>query len=139
MPKRIKRERTKGWTIPVDEQGRKAIYVGRGSVWGNPWRVGSTSWIVLPGGWYDKRPHEPLTAEQAVASYINSETHDIEFLRAIRERLAGRDLMCWCKVGAPCHGDWLLLVANSPEPLESFVDHSPRPDWLPPAPQKAVA
>lgn len=133
MPARVQRKRTAGWTTPLDAEGRKPVYVGRGSTYGNSWRIGSTAWTVLPGGWIDRRPHEPLTAEQAVESFVNANTHDIEFLRQIREELAGRDLMCWCRVGSPCHGDWQLLVANSPLPLESFVDRSPRPAGLPSA------
>lgn len=129
-PVRIQRQRTRGWRTPLDVQGRKPVYVGRGSGWGNPWTVGSTRWLVLPGGWIDRRPHEPLTREQAIDSYRNCHTRDIEFLRLIREQLAGRDLMCWCPPDQPCHADWLLEVANSPRPLEDFVDHSPKPDFL---------
>lgn len=36
LPRRIRRERTKGWRMPPG-----AIYVGRGSYWGNPYRVGT--------------------------------------------------------------------------------------------------
>ncbi|MDH6224301.1 DUF4326 domain-containing protein [Streptomyces sp. MJP52] len=124
-PRRIQRRRTKGWRKPEG-----AVYVGRGSGFGNPRKVGSTSWTVLPGGWIDKRPHQPLTAQQAVDSFINSHTHDVDYLRVIRERLAGRDLMCWCPIGQPCHADWLLELANSPRPVEDFVDHSPKPAFL---------
>jgi len=35
-PKRIRRQRTKGWRMPEG-----AIYVGRGSRWDNPIRVGT--------------------------------------------------------------------------------------------------
>ncbi|MEW1754136.1 DUF4326 domain-containing protein [Streptomyces angustmyceticus] len=122
MPIRIQRLRTKGWRKPEG-----AVYVGRGSGWGNPWKVGSTGWTTLPGGWVDRTPHEPLTRQQAVDSYRNSETHDVEYLRVIRERLAGRDLMCWCPLTEPCHADFLLEVANSSRPVEDFVDHSPKP------------
>jgi len=121
-PARIQRKRTKGWRKPEG-----AVHVGRGSQWGNWWKVGSTGHTVLPGGWIDRRPHPPLTAQQAVDSYCNSYAHDIGYLRQIREQLAGKTLMCWCRVGDPCHGDWLLEVANSPQPLESFVDNSPKP------------
>jgi hypothetical protein len=120
-PTRIQRRRTAGWSAPDG-----ALYVGRPSVWSNSWRVGDTGHTVLPGGWIDRRPHEPLTQQQAVDSYRNARTHDIEYLRRIREQLAGKTLMCWCKVGDPCHGDWLLLVANSPLPLQSFVDTTPK-------------
>ncbi|TQE33106.1 DUF4326 domain-containing protein [Streptomyces ipomoeae] len=126
-PARIQRKRTKGWRKPdgAINVGR----VGRGciSAWGNPWKEGSTGWTVLPGGWIDRRPHPPLTRQQAVDSYINSSTHDIEELRQIREQLRGKTLMCWCKVGEPCHGDWLFEVANSDKPLEEYLDNSPKP------------
>lgn len=36
VPQRIQRMRTKGWRMPAG-----ALYVGRGTVWGNPWVVGS--------------------------------------------------------------------------------------------------
>ncbi|MFJ5122308.1 DUF4326 domain-containing protein [Kitasatospora sp. NPDC088548] len=125
VPARIQRLRTKGWRAP-----KGTVCVGRGSAWGNPWRVGDTSgWTTLPGGWTDRRPHGPLTAEQAVASYRNAQTHDIGRLLLIREQLAGRTLMCWCRVGAVCHGDWLLELANGTTPLETLVDRSAKPDF----------
>lgn len=37
-PKRIQRKRTKGWRMPEG-----AVYVGRGSKWGNPFAVGRVS------------------------------------------------------------------------------------------------
>jgi Domain of unknown function (DUF4326) len=30
----------------------------------------------------------------------------------VRRELKGKDLVCWCIPGAPCHGDVLLVVAN---------------------------
>ena len=39
--------------------------------------------------------------------------------------------MCWCAEGEPCHVDFLLEVANSDKPLESFLDRSPKPEWMP--------
>lgn len=35
MPVRIQRRRVKGWRMP-----RGAVYVGRPSKWGNPYRIG---------------------------------------------------------------------------------------------------
>lgn len=32
----------------------------------------------------------------------------------IRRELAGRDLVCWCPLGQPCHADVLLELANQP-------------------------
>lgn len=42
-PKRIQRKRTGGWRMPEG-----AVYVGRGSKWGNPFVVGKTQ-IRVPG------------------------------------------------------------------------------------------
>jgi hypothetical protein len=95
-PKRIQRSRAKGWKIPEN-----AIYVGRPTVWGNPYVVGSE----LMNG-------ETLTAEKAVALY---EQHlaDNFSERDIRHCLRGKDLACWCALDEPCHADVLLRIANS--------------------------
>ena len=37
MAERIQRKRTKGWRMPAE-----AVYVWRGTKWGNPYRVGCT-------------------------------------------------------------------------------------------------
>lgn len=42
-PQRIQRKRTKGWQMPPN-----TVYVGRGTRWGNPYRVGKTK-VRLPG------------------------------------------------------------------------------------------
>lgn len=33
-------------------------------------------------------------------------------LADVRRELAGKDLACWCRPGAPCHADVLLELAN---------------------------
>jgi hypothetical protein len=95
-PKRIQRSRAKGWKMPAN-----AIYVGRPTVWGNPYVVGSQ----LMNG-------ETLNAEKAVALY---EQHlaDNFSERDIRHCLHDKDLACWCALDQPCHADVLLRIANS--------------------------
>src|SRR5438094_7919701 len=95
-PKRIQRSRAKGWKMPAN-----AIYVGRPTVWENPYVVGSE----LMNG-------ETLTAEKAVALY---EQHlaDNFSERDIRHWLHDKDLACWCALDEPCHADVLLRIANS--------------------------
>ena len=95
-PKRIQRSRSKGWKMPAN-----AIYVGRPTVWGNPYVVGSK----LMNG-------ETLTAEKAVELY---EQHvAVNFSeRDIRHCLHDKDLACWCALDEPCHADVLLRIANS--------------------------
>ncbi len=107
-PGRIKLHRTGGWKKPDG-----VVNVARPTKWGNPWKVGSTSWTVRPGGLADRDPHPPLTAAEAVESYRNSVYADLTALRHIREELRGKTLACWCDPDDPCHADVLLEVANS--------------------------
>ena len=108
MPSRIQRRRARGWRTPEG-----AVYVGRGSVWGNPWRVdprrvGSSPLVVRDRA-------------EAAARYCEWLTFTAEgrALAALaRERLRGRTLMCWCPEGAPCHGDFLADLAATPGPGE---------------------
>lgn len=92
--------RTAGWRKPP-----RAIYVGRPTIWGNPWRVGG-------------KAHGALGPKEAVAEYENALTTGKLKDRggnALRDRvreLAGRDLACWCDVDKPCHADVLLYYAN---------------------------
>lgn len=71
-----------------------ARYIGRGSKWGNPFRIG-------PDG--DRAgviaQHERWLADQN------------HLLRAFDE-LRGHDLVCFC-APQPCHGDLLLRLANA--------------------------
>ena len=78
----------------------ETIYVGRPTVWGNPYRVGSK---LLNG--------ETLTAEKAVALY-RQHVREVFDLRTIRSRLGGKNLACWCALDRPCHADVLLGLAN---------------------------
>ncbi|MBA3273418.1 MAG: DUF4326 domain-containing protein [Chthoniobacterales bacterium] len=96
-PKRIKRSRARGWKLPEN-----AIYVGRPSVWGNPYVAGSQ----LMNG-------ETLSAEKAVELY-EQHLRDNFSERDIGHCLRGKDLACWCELDEPCHADVLLRIANSP-------------------------
>ena len=104
MPSRIQRQRTKGWRAPLCSCGcgKNAIYVGRGSKWGNPYHVN-------PG----------LTAQGATGRYRDCLNGDpwpgawpMPTLEEIRAELKGHDLMCWCPADRPCHAQILLDIAN---------------------------
>lgn len=104
MPQRIQRKRTKGWRMPPG-----AVYVGRPTRWGNPWRIGQ--WVNY-------------TASDSLKDYRRWMAMDLSMLSAegcygrpptseeIRENLRGKDLMCWCPLNQPCHADVLLEIAN---------------------------
>lgn len=102
MPQRIQRKRTKGWKMPEN-----AVYVGRPTKWGNPYRNGQEAFGARPA----------MTLGEAVAAYrkwIEACNHrsSIDSTR-IREQLRGKDLACWCPLDQPCHADVLLEIANA--------------------------
>jgi hypothetical protein len=92
LPTRIQCRRDRPWqTTP------KAVYVGRPSRWGNPYRVGVHG-----------------TAEECVRLFEARYGNDADYRAAVRTELAGKSLACWCKVGQPCHAAVLLRWANEP-------------------------
>lgn len=97
MPKRIQRERTKGWRMPEN-----AVYVGRPSKWGNPYKVGNEVIVNGERQWV-------YNAARAVVLYRE---RGAAWNEATRTALRGKDLVCWCKLSEPCHADVLLEWAN---------------------------
>lgn len=102
-PKRIQRKRTKGWKMPEG-----AVYVGRPTKWGNPFRIGSPNaddCMIC------------ATAADAVACYRSELTTFAAFnFMGLKpgdiEELRGKDLACFCPLDQPCHADVLLELAN---------------------------
>jgi len=72
-----------------------AVYIGRGSQWGNPFQIGSDG-----------------DRAAVIAKYECWLADQRHLLRALDE-LQGRDLICFC-APKPCHGDLLLRLANAP-------------------------
>ncbi|MCD9194238.1 DUF4326 domain-containing protein [Streptomyces albireticuli] len=116
MTTRIQRRRDHGWRKPTG-----AVYVGRGTRWGNPSRV---VWEPRTGSWQVECTGAGVigifafefTSERearlaAVEAYrVHLKRHP-ELIDRARTELAGRDLMCWCKSTEPCHADVLLELA----------------------------
>ena len=98
-PKRIQRSRAKGWRMPAG-----AVFVGRPTKWGNPYKVGT--------------PAAP-TPEAAVALFRDYLARRTEIVEEAREELKGRSLACWCPLGQPCHADVLLELANQGQAMTS--------------------
>lgn len=105
IPIRIQRKRTKGWKMP---QG--AVYVGRGSKWGNPFKVGElcSSKRNSHGGC-----NQIFVTDNEVAVASFQRFLSLELRIAAREHLKGKNLACWCKLDELCHADVLLEIANS--------------------------
>lgn len=142
MPERVQRRRVRG------ELGmpKGARYVGRGSRYGNPFKVGALvmepgpyagpaspydgllqpgayQWTGLCGPYeYVIRPvRDRADAVALFGPYVDFHD-DVWPPEAIRDELGGRDLACWCPIfdadgrRVPCHADDLIRRANPPTP-----------------------
>lgn len=106
MPKRIQRQRTKGWKAPEG-----AVYVGRPTRWGNPYAhedpaVAVSAFKGMLAG--DLSYVHGLRLKGRPVDRARAE----EFRRSIKA-LRGKNLMCWCALDQPCHADVLLELANA--------------------------
>lgn len=127
-PRGVQLRRVAGWTLPPRTRS-----VARPTRWGNPWAVDTgdvraSGYMRGPGAGfyggdreylYDVALPRRLTAEEAVGIY----RHDLvmtlddpdpcfDEVRDALAGLAGWNLACWCPLGAPCHRDVLLDLAN---------------------------
>ncbi|MGY6409898.1 MAG: DUF4326 domain-containing protein [Alkalilacustris sp.] len=90
-PVRVLNAREVGRDVPG------AVYCGRPSPWGNPFRIGKDG-----------------TRAEVVAKFREWLMARPELVAKARAELRGRDLICWCAPAA-CHCDVLAEVANAPE------------------------
>jgi len=65
------------------------VYIGRPSIWGNPFQIGRDG-----------------TRQEVIAKYRKYITSNPTLLAQL-ESLRGKTLACWCKPQA-CHGDVLI-------------------------------
>ena len=79
-----------------------AIYVGRPSKWGNPFKMNDP---LLPAGLSRQGKRQMVIGE-----YREWVQKQPELMVALTE-LTGKDLVCWCSP-LPCHADILLELAN---------------------------
>lgn len=113
-PKRIKRERRRGWRKPVG-----AVTITRPGRYGNPYRV-----TRKRDGWHVvviSQPHQDdldlgrfdtkLEATKYSIKRFRKLVRSAEWKEKVRE-LRGKDLCCWCDLDMPCHGDVLIELAN---------------------------
>ena len=104
-PARIRLSRAKGFKIPAG-----AVKVDRSTVWGNPFLVGRDGnaaecmrlHAALLVGLICLNTGATPDQQRAYRQYVLAHVH----------KLAGKSLACWCRIGAPCHADTLMAVAE---------------------------
>ena len=92
-PVRVQLSRKKGWKMPEN-----TVKVDRSTIWGNNFKV-----------------EDFESAEECVAMFEHNLNkfmcfHPAKYDVYIRP-LIGKNLGCWCKIGAPCHAEILLREA----------------------------
>jgi hypothetical protein len=131
---RVQRKRTKGWRMPAG-----AVYVGRPSLWGNPWTLAEMGAVY--GVPIAERPAAAVRMYRRELEHwgLLSDYHylagDVRYDAASKAAdesgarnmaeyapVALRDataLVCWCPLDRPCHADVLIeLITATAEPNE---------------------
>lgn len=93
MPRRLQQKRTKGWRKPPN-----SVVVSRPSKWGNPFKIDAG--------------HDRAAVVHSFRKWIRGDDPLAVSMRGAAHELRGKDLLCFCPVPGPCHGDILLELAN---------------------------
>jgi hypothetical protein len=112
-PVRLQLSRRKGFDLAALSQttnGRDCVSVARPGPWGNPFVVGRHGtaadcvdlYRALLAGLIRVGRDPDVATLQAVREHVDRHGHE----------LRGKNLACWCRLGAPCHGDVLLRLVN---------------------------
>ena len=108
-PVRLQLSRRKGFNLQAlsrETNGLEAVNVARPSPWGNPYKVGDPHPYALPD-------IQPMDAESCANLYaLEIATANLLCDGGATDELRGKNLACWCRIGAPCHADRLLDLAN---------------------------
>lgn len=113
MPVRIQRKRTKGWKMPDN-----AVYVGRPTGWGNPFKVGEHGDAAECVNLFracvvdSVQPGQMNKSQLAAANKAWPDCFSMPDQNTAKIFLRGKDLACWCPLDKPCHADVLLELAN---------------------------
>lgn len=115
---RVQRKRIRGWRMPEN-----TVYVGRPTVWSNPWTIEAALESKL---FHADKVHKVVTDEYKHWLLDFKSPNDehlgfwlkpmmiekrVEILNRISE-LRGKNLACWCPADKPCHADVLIMIAN---------------------------
>lgn len=114
-PVRLQLRRARGFSLQATSlatNGLPAVVVARPGPWGNPFVVGRHG---------DAAYCVDLYRALLAGLMRVGRDPDIEALSQVRDHvdrhgneLRGKNLACWCRPVAPCHGDVLLEIVNRP-------------------------
>lgn len=123
MPKRIQRRREKGW-----RKSKNTVYVGRGSKWGNIFKVGSylSLWRKAFVAVHLAKENNKKVTDIYDSGILNKKINLDDSIKWYKywikfriknnqldiNELKGKNLMCWCPLNQICHADYLLEIAN---------------------------
>jgi hypothetical protein len=79
-----------------------AVYIGRPSIFGNPYSHMDNTIAKF----------KVATRQASIDAFRTYVLNKPELVQAIKLQLKGKDLVCWC-APLPCHGDFLIELANS--------------------------
>ncbi len=116
-PQRMQVSRKAGFNLQEASRalnGLPAKLVTRPGPWGNPFSIDEVAAryrldraaaqakaVAMAGEWLRGTLDKKLSPGPAPSREV------------IRSELAGHNLACWCRPGAPCHADVLIELANS--------------------------
>jgi hypothetical protein len=109
-PQRLQRERKRGWRKPYN-----TIDITRPGPYGNPYFPGCGRGY----GYFDEQMRMVNYSDRDPAQCVlmfrfhmrDMKKYEPAKYRAYIGPLRGRNVMCWCKPGEPCHGDVLIELA----------------------------
>jgi hypothetical protein len=118
-PIRIQRKRVSGWKMPEN-----TVSVTIPGKWGNPFKVVGdmiygyaghrrkilNPWVYIKQG--DIVECLKLYKEWMDGKWDSGIVTPRQWTLAEFNELRGKNLCCWCKIGAPCHADVLLEICN---------------------------
>lgn len=90
----------KVYNISDENRPPDCMYIGRGSLYGNPFVVGTDG-----------------TRLQVIKKYIDYVEQDISLKNKFILSLKGKNLVCFCAPKA-CHGDYLIKICNDFDEIE---------------------
>jgi hypothetical protein len=103
MPVRIHWSRVKGARNAVPG----AVNITRSGPWGNPYNEVEKNPRKFGPGHYNKATAKFLFYRDLLLGLLSFTVADV------KRELRGNDVMCFCKPWEDCHGDILLLIANT--------------------------